>query len=364
MSRKKTALSSSFGGKIRQWLGLALIVGAFFFAMMLQSGREHKEPLSVPTLAAQVIDQTGTLKQPELQQLQAKLAAFERDKGSQIVILMVGSTQAEDIAAYANRVADAWKIGRRDIGDGILVVVAKDDRRMRIEVARALEGALPDIEAARIIEHDMKPHFKAGDFGKGLSAAADSIIAKVAAESLPEHNKVQQNQATASAPQAASSSTSSAAVSSAASGSAVAKNNAQQTSESANNLFTMAMAVAGVAAAIAIRRQSRDKKWSFLLLLPIASGLIALLGMWILPKEEIGEIGTAISMYALLYPVWKWFIKYVFNLFSGFGRTGSTSDSSSSDDDNSSSGGSSGSGGGYTSGGGGSYGGGGASGNW
>ena len=353
MSRKKIALPSSFGEKIRQWGGLALIVGAFFFAMMIQSGKEHKEPLSVPALTAQVIDQTGTLKQPELQQLQAKLAAFERDKGSQIVILMVGSTQPEEISAYANRVADTWKIGRRDIGDGIVVVVAKDDRRMRIEVARALEGALPDIEAARIIDHDMKPNFKAGDFGKGLSAAADSIIARISAESLPEHNKVQQNLPAVSPPLAAPSA--------AASDATVAKNDVRQTSESANKLFMMAMVVAGMAAAIAIRRQSRDKKWSFLILLPVAAGLIVLAGIWILPKEEIGEIGTAISMYTILYPIWKWFIKYVINMFSFSSSAGS---SSYSDDDDDSSSSSSSSSGGYSSGGGGSYGGGGASGDW
>ena len=353
----KKARLSGLGEKIRFGAGVAFILGMFIIAMALQSGKGQKEPLSVPALTAQVIDQTGTLKQPELQQLQAKLAAFEHDKGSQIVILMVGSTQPEEIAAYANRVADTWKIGRRDIGDGIVVVVAKDVRRMRIEVARALEGALPDIEAARIIDHDMKPNFKAGDFGKGLSAAADSIIARISAESLPEHNKVQQNLPAVSPPLAAPS----AAPSAAASDAAVAKNDVRQTSESANKLFMMAMVVAGVAAAIAIWRQSRDKKWSFLILLPVAAGLIVLAGIWILPKEEIGEIGTAISMYTILYPIWKWFIKYVINMFSFSSSAGSSSYSDDDDDSSSSSGSSSG---GYSSGGGGSYGGGGASGNW
>ena len=353
MPRKKIALPSGIGEKIRFGAGVAFILGMFIIAMALQSGKGQKEPLSVPALTAQVIDQTGTLKQPELQQLQAKLAAFERDKGSQIVILMVGSTQPEEIAAYANRVADTWKIGRRDIGDGIVVVVAKDDRRMRIEVARALEGALPDIEAARIIDHDMKPNFKAGEFGKGLSAAADSIIAKISAESLPEHNKVQQNLPAVSHPQTVPSA--------AASNAAVAKNDVRQISESANKLFMMAMVVAGVAAAIAIRRQSRDKKWSFLILLPVAAGLIVLAGIWILPKEEIGEIGTAISMYTILYPIWKWFIKYVINMFSFSSSAGSSSYSDDNDDSSSSSSSSSG---GYSSGGGGSYGGGGASGDW
>ncbi|MDO4796278.1 MAG: TPM domain-containing protein, partial [Brachymonas sp.] len=89
----------------------------------------------VPTLTARVIDQTGTLSEADKAALEAKLAAYERDKGSQIVVLMVPSTQPEDIASYAHRVASNWKIGRRDVGDGVLLIVAKDDRRMRIEVA-------------------------------------------------------------------------------------------------------------------------------------------------------------------------------------------------------------------------------------
>lgn len=93
----------------------------------------------VPALTARVIDQTGTLSATDKAALEAKLAAYEQNKGSQIVVLMVPTTQPEDIAAYAHRVASDWKIGRRDVGDdGMLLIVAKDDRRMRIEVARAL----------------------------------------------------------------------------------------------------------------------------------------------------------------------------------------------------------------------------------
>src|SRR3954469_8114248 len=108
--------------------------------------------LPVPALTARVIDQTGTLDDIERQGLEVKLAAFEKSRGTQIVVLMVPPTQPEDIASYANRVANAWKIGRRDVGDGVLLVVAKDDRKMRIEVAKTLEGAVPDIAAARIID--------------------------------------------------------------------------------------------------------------------------------------------------------------------------------------------------------------------
>ena len=106
----------------------------------------------VPALTARVIDQTGTLDASQRAALEAKLAALEKAKGSQVVVLMVPTTAPEDIASYANRVGNAWKIGRRDVGDGVLLLVAKNDRKMRIEVAKTLEGAIPDVLAARIID--------------------------------------------------------------------------------------------------------------------------------------------------------------------------------------------------------------------
>ena len=98
---------------------------------------------------------------------------------------MVPSTAPEDIASYAFRVASTWKIGRRDVGDGLLVVVAKNDRRMRIEVARKLEGAIPDLAASRIIDQAMAPRFREGDYAGGISAALDQIGARIADEALP-----------------------------------------------------------------------------------------------------------------------------------------------------------------------------------
>jgi uncharacterized protein len=142
--------------------------------------------LPVPKLEARVIDQTGTLSDPQRAALEAKLQAFEQQKGSQIVMLMVPTTQPEDIASYANRVGNAWKIGRKEVGDGILVIVAKNDRKMRIEVAKALEGAVPDLAAAHIIDDAMKPRFRENDFAGGLDAAADQLIARVKGEPLPE----------------------------------------------------------------------------------------------------------------------------------------------------------------------------------
>jgi uncharacterized protein len=101
------------------------------------------------------------------------------------VVLLVPSTAPEDIASFANRVGNSWKIGRRGVGDGVLIVVAKDDRRMRIEVAKALEGAIPDIAAARIIDTRMKPRFRTGDYAGGLQAAVQEIAARIAGEPLP-----------------------------------------------------------------------------------------------------------------------------------------------------------------------------------
>lgn len=139
----------------------------------------------VPPLTARVIDRSGTLSPPEQQALEAKLAAFEAAQGSQIVILLVSTTQPEDIAAYAFRVADAWKIGRREVGDGVLLLVAKEDRKVRIEVARTLEGAIPDLAAWRIIDGVITPAFRQGDFAAGLDAAVDGLIALVRGEDLP-----------------------------------------------------------------------------------------------------------------------------------------------------------------------------------
>jgi uncharacterized protein len=142
--------------------------------------------LPVPELTARVVDQTGTLDAVQRQGLEDKLAAFEQKKGTQIAMLLVPTTQPEDIASYANRVANAWKIGRREVGDGVLVVVAKNDRKVLIEVAKTLEGAVPDLAAKRIIEETVTPRFREGDFAGGLQAAADQLIARISGEGLPE----------------------------------------------------------------------------------------------------------------------------------------------------------------------------------
>lgn len=140
----------------------------------------------MPKLSARVIDQTGALDAQQQVALNAKLELFEQQSGSQIVVLLVPSTLPEDIAAYSQRVADTWKIGRRGIGDGLLIVVAKGDRRVRIEVAKTLEGAIPDLAAKRIIDAQVTPAFRAGDYASGLNAAVDQLAALIRGEALPE----------------------------------------------------------------------------------------------------------------------------------------------------------------------------------
>ncbi len=163
------------------WRALAALFLIAFWPLAAQA----QPVLPVPALSARAIDQTGTLSAADLQALEARLQGLEEKSGSQVVVLVVPTTAPEDIASYAFRVASSWKIGRRDVGDGLLLVVAKDDRRMRIEVARKLEGAIPDLAASRIIDQAMAPRFREGDYAGGISAALDQIGARIADEALP-----------------------------------------------------------------------------------------------------------------------------------------------------------------------------------
>lgn len=143
------------------------------------------ELLPVPALKARVTDLTQTLTPTERDALDAKLAAFEENKGSQIAVLLVPTTQPEDIAQYSIRVVEQWKIGREKSDDGVLVLIAKNDRKLRIEVGRGLEGAIPDLYAKRIVSDVIGPKFKQGDFAGGIDAGVDSLIGLVDGEALP-----------------------------------------------------------------------------------------------------------------------------------------------------------------------------------
>ncbi len=157
---------------------------AWLMAVWLVTGTAQAQ-LAVPALSAHVIDTTVTLEATQRQALDAKLSAFELSRGAQVVILLVPTTQPEDITSYANRVANAWKIGRKEIGDGLLIVVAKNDHKVRIEVAKTLEGAIPDLAAKRVIEQAITPRFKQGDFAGGLEAGSDQIMKLITGEALP-----------------------------------------------------------------------------------------------------------------------------------------------------------------------------------
>ncbi|WP_280153689.1 TPM domain-containing protein [Piscinibacter sp. XHJ-5] len=161
----------------------ALLAAVLLWLVAAAAGAQ--DVLPVPPLSGRVIDQTATLSAAQNAALTDKLAAIEQQTGSQIVVLMLPTTQPEDIASYAQRVADQWKVGRRDIGDGVVIVVAKNDRRVWITIAKALEGAIPDLAAKRIITERISPAFKAGDFAGGLNAAVDQLAARIKGENLP-----------------------------------------------------------------------------------------------------------------------------------------------------------------------------------
>lgn len=158
-------------------------VGALWLLWMAVAWAQAVLPL--PELRSRVIDQTGTLDPAKQAALESRLAAFEAQRGTQIVVVLVPTTQPEDIADYTQRLGDAWKIGRQDVGDGVLFVVAKNDRRVRIATSKTLEGAIPDLVARRIIDQAVTPAFRSNDFAGGIGAGVDQIMARVSGENLP-----------------------------------------------------------------------------------------------------------------------------------------------------------------------------------
>jgi uncharacterized protein len=145
------------------------------------------EPLvAVPPLTSPVTDLTGTLTADQSAALDAKLRAFAQAKGSQVVVLIVPTTRPEEIEQYSIRVAEQWKLGRKKIDDGAIVIVALNDRKVRIEVGYGLEGALPDATANRIIQDDIVPPFRRGDYYGGISTGVDRVLRVIEGEPLPE----------------------------------------------------------------------------------------------------------------------------------------------------------------------------------
>lgn len=257
--------------------------------------------VTVPPLKAHVTDLTGTLLSGQQAALEQSLQAFENKKGSQIAVLIVPSTQPETIEQYAIRVAEAWKLGRKGVDDGVLLLIARNDRKLRIEVGYGLEGALPDAVAKRIISEVITPYFKHDDYIGGITAGVESIIKVVDGEPLPEQ--------------------------------------ASTRSQSGNGIssdwlaigFMLAVAVGGILRA---------------LLGPLVGGLVA-------GSVAIGIAWLLFS--SLLIALIAGLFVFIFTLFGRHGGGGWSSGGS---------GWPGGSGGGGFSGGGGSFGGGGASGNW
>lgn len=164
---------------LRRWLGLAAAGVSLLLALSAAA------EVAVPPLQARVTDLTGTLTASQIETLDSQLRAFERAKGSQVAVLMLPTTQPETIEQYSIRVAEAWKIGRARVDDGVILLVAKDDRKLRIEVGRGLEGAIPDALAKRIVSEIIAPHFKSGDFSGGITAGTDALMKLIEGEGLP-----------------------------------------------------------------------------------------------------------------------------------------------------------------------------------
>lgn len=140
----------------------------------------------IPPLSARVTDLTGTLSAQQKAELESRIAAFEAKRGSQIAVLVLPTTKPEEIEQFSIRLAEAWKIGRKGVDDGVIVVVAKDDRRLRIEVGYGLEGVIPDAVAKRVIDERITPRFKEGDFHGGIRDGVDQLIRLAEGEKLPE----------------------------------------------------------------------------------------------------------------------------------------------------------------------------------
>ena len=142
--------------------------------------------IPLPKLEARVTDLTGTLTAAQQSALEEKLAAFEERKGAQIAVLILPTTEPEDIAQFGVRLMEAWKLGRKGVDDGAVLIVAKEDRELRIEVQYGLEGALTDATSGRIINDTIVPLFKQGDFYGGINAGVDQMLRVVDGEPLPE----------------------------------------------------------------------------------------------------------------------------------------------------------------------------------
>jgi uncharacterized protein len=167
---------------IRTWFA-ALLLACVTLLPQIAAAQQD-----IPALTGRVVDTAQILSAGEAGSIETQLARIEKERGAQIVVLLVNTTSPEDITSYANRVANAWKIGRRDVGDGVLIVIAKEDRKLRIEVAKSLEGAIPDLAAKQIISSALAPALKQGQYAQGIEATIEQLDKRIGAENLPAPN--------------------------------------------------------------------------------------------------------------------------------------------------------------------------------
>ncbi len=160
-------------------LMLALLLG--LAAMQTVWGEE----VPIPAFNRWVVDQTATLDSNTRSHLESRLAALDAAKGAQLAVLIVPTTGEDTVESYARRVFDTWQLGREGVDDGILLLVAKDDRRLRIEVGYGLEGTVPDLLAGRIIREQIAPRFKVNDYSGGVVAGVESLVSLIEGEALP-----------------------------------------------------------------------------------------------------------------------------------------------------------------------------------
>lgn len=160
----------------------------FFSVLLFCLALSARAEVAVPPLTGHVIDQTGTLSSDQLVELEQKLQDLDAKKGTQVAVLITPTSQPETIEQFSLRVAEQWKLGRKQVDDGAILVIAKDDRSLRIEVGYGLEGALNDATSKRIIAETITPYFQRGDFSAGINAGVDQILQVIDGESLPPSN--------------------------------------------------------------------------------------------------------------------------------------------------------------------------------
>ncbi|MCE2859973.1 MAG: YgcG family protein [Oxalobacteraceae bacterium] len=163
-----------------------LCFSLFFGLILCALFARAQTPIKVPDLTGRIVDLTATLDSSQQQTLEQRLQAFEQEKGTQMTVLIVPATGAEPIEQFSMRVAEQWQLGRKKIDDGAILVIAKNERKLRIEVGYGLEGALNDAVSKRIIDEVIVPAFQRNDFYGGISAGIDAMMRVVAGEPLPE----------------------------------------------------------------------------------------------------------------------------------------------------------------------------------